>query len=66
MADNFVIIDANSVLHRAFHALPLLKNKKGELVNAIYGFLLVLMKVINACSGIYFRAGFFMGNLIAF
>jgi len=32
MADNFVIIDANSVLHRAFHALPLLKNKKGELV----------------------------------
>jgi len=47
MADNFVIIDANSVLHRAFHALPLLKNKKGELVNAIYGFLLVLMKVIN-------------------
>jgi len=25
--ENFVIIDANSVLHRAFHALPLLKNK---------------------------------------
>lgn len=42
-----VIIDANAVIHRAFHALPPLATKKGELVNAIYGFLLVLLKALK-------------------
>lgn len=42
-----VIIDSNSVLHRAYHALPRLTTKKGELVNAIYGFLLVFFKTIK-------------------
>lgn len=42
-----VIIDANSVIYRAFHALPPLSTKKGELVNAVYGFLLVLLKIIK-------------------
>lgn len=42
-----VIIDSNSVIHRAFHALPPLTTKKGELVNAVYGFLLVFFKAIK-------------------
>lgn len=42
-----VIIDGNAVIHRAFHALPPLTTKKGELVNAIYGFLLVFLKAIR-------------------
>lgn len=42
-----VIIDANSLVHRAFHALPPLTTKKGELVNAVYGFLLVLLRIIK-------------------
>lgn len=42
-----IIIDSNSVIHRAFHALPLLTTKKGEIVNAIYGFLLVFLKAIK-------------------
>ncbi|MBI2038590.1 MAG: hypothetical protein HYT19_01550 [Candidatus Nealsonbacteria bacterium] len=42
-----VIIDAHSIIYRAFHALPPLTTKKGELVNAVYGFLLVLLKVIT-------------------
>ena len=42
-----IIIDSNSIIHRAFHALPLLTTKKGELVNAIYGFLLVFLKTIK-------------------
>ncbi|HNP79547.1 MAG TPA: 5'-3' exonuclease H3TH domain-containing protein [Candidatus Pacearchaeota archaeon] len=45
--ETFVVIDGNSVIHRAFHALPPLKNKKGEVVNAVYGFLLVLFKIIK-------------------
>src|SRR4030042_5182480 len=43
----FIIIDSNSVIHRAFHALPPLTTKKGELVNAVYGFLLVFLKAIK-------------------
>jgi len=43
----FVIFDANSVIQRAYHALPPLKTKKGELVNAIYGFLLVFLKILR-------------------
>lgn len=42
-----IVIDGNAVVHRAFHALPPLKTKKGELVNAIYGFLLVFFKAIK-------------------
>lgn len=42
-----IVIDANAVIHRAFHALPPLATKKGELVNAIYGFLLVFLKAIK-------------------
>jgi len=43
----FIIIDSNSIIHRAFHALPPLTTKKGELVNATYGFLLVFFKIIR-------------------
>jgi DNA polymerase-1 len=42
-----VIIDANSILHRAFHALPPLTSGEGEPVGAVYGFLLVFLKVIG-------------------
>lgn len=42
-----VIIDSNSLVHRSFHALPPLTTKKGELVNAIYGFLLVFFKALR-------------------
>ncbi len=44
---NFLIIDSNALIHRAYHALPLLTTKKGEIVNAIYGFLLVFFKAIK-------------------
>ena len=42
-----LIIDANSVIHRAYHALPQLKTKEGKMVNALYGFLLVFFKAIK-------------------
>ncbi|MBI2624814.1 MAG: hypothetical protein HYW70_00540 [Candidatus Nealsonbacteria bacterium] len=45
--EQLIIIDSNAVIHRAFHALPPLTDKKGEMVNAIYGFLLVLFKAIK-------------------
>jgi len=42
-----VLIDANSLIYRAYHALPLLTTKKAEPVNAVYGFLLVFLKAIR-------------------
>ncbi len=49
MADKkrLIVIDSNSVIHRAFHALPPLTTKKGEVVGAVYGFLLVFLKAIK-------------------
>ena len=42
-----IVIDANSVIHRAFHALPPLIDKKGNQTGAIYGFILVLFRAIK-------------------
>lgn len=53
-----IIIDANSLVHRAFHALPLLTTKKGELVNAIYGFLLVFLRVLKELKPDFIAAAF--------
>ena len=44
---SLIIIDCNSVIHRAYHALPPLTTKKGEVVGAVYGFLLVFFKAIK-------------------
>jgi len=53
-----IIIDSNSIIHRAFHALPPLTTKKGELVNAIYGFLLVFFKAIREFQPDYIATTF--------
>ena len=42
-----IVIDANSIIHRAFHALPPLTTKKGEPAGAVYGFLLVFFKALK-------------------
>ncbi len=42
-----VLVDGNALLHRAFHATPLLTTSKGELVNAVYGFTSMLLKAVE-------------------
>ena len=44
--DKFVIIDGNSLINRAFYALPLLSNSRGEFSNGVYGFSNILIKTI--------------------
>ena len=44
--DTFLIVDGNSLMHRAYHALPLM-DADGTYTNAIYGFLNMLLKVIK-------------------
>ncbi len=53
-----VLIDGNAIIHRAYHALPPLTTKKGELVNAVYGFASVLLKVISELEPDYILASF--------
>jgi len=53
-----LIIDANSIIHRAFHALPVLTTQKGEITNAVYGFLLVFFKAIKDFQPDYLAACF--------
>lgn len=42
-----VLIDGHGILHRAYHALPPLTTSKGELVNAVFGFTSMLLRVIH-------------------
>jgi len=41
------LIDGNSLLYRAFFALPPLTNAQGEQTNAVYGFTNMLFKIID-------------------
>ncbi len=43
----FLIIDGNSLIYRAFYALPLLQSSRGEHTNATYGFTNMLLKLLE-------------------
>ncbi len=48
MANKFIILDGNSILYREFYALPItMKNVKGQVTNAIYGFANQLLKILK-------------------
>ncbi|HHE76643.1 MAG TPA: hypothetical protein ENL27_01515 [Candidatus Parcubacteria bacterium] len=53
-----IVIDSDALLYRAYYALPPLTTKKGELVNAVYGFLLALLKAVKDFSPEYVIASF--------
>ncbi|MFH1775204.1 MAG: DNA polymerase I [Chloroflexota bacterium] len=54
-----VLFDGNALVHRAFHALPTLTvGKTGELVNAVYGFAQMLLKVINDLKPTHYAIAF--------
>ncbi len=45
--EKFFLIDGNAYIHRAFHALPPLTNSSGRMVNAVYGFTRMLLKILR-------------------
>jgi len=53
-----ILIDGNALVHRAFHALPPLKTKKGKIVNAVYGFSSILFRIIQELEPDYLIATF--------
>jgi DNA polymerase-1 len=42
-----ILVDGNAIIHRAFHALPLLNNQDGTPTNAVYGFFTMLLKIVE-------------------
>ncbi|MDF2875868.1 MAG: polA, partial [Sporomusa sp.] len=47
MPQRFIIIDGSSLVHRAFHALPMLRTAGGLYTNAVYGFTTMLVKLLT-------------------
>lgn len=47
LMQKLVLIDGNGIAYRAFFALPLLNNDKGVYTNAVYGFTMMLQKIIE-------------------
>ena len=59
--DNFVLIDGNSIMNRAFYGImgsKMLTTKDGKYTNAVYGFLAILFKLIEDTDPQYMAVAF--------
>ena len=43
----YMLVDGNALIHRGYHAIPVLNTKNGEQTNAVYGFTMILLKAIK-------------------
>jgi len=43
--NKLIVIDGNAIVHRAYHALPPMNTRDGKMVNAVYGFASMLLRV---------------------
>ena len=46
MNKTLLVVDGNSLMHRAFYALPILTNENGDYTNAVFGFFSMLINAI--------------------
>ncbi len=53
-----LLLDSNSLVNRAFYALPPLENKKGVFTNAIFGYLSMLSRLITDVNPTHIGAVF--------
>ncbi|HWI55304.1 MAG TPA: hypothetical protein VNT57_06405, partial [Desulfobacteria bacterium] len=42
----FMILDGNSLIYRAFYAIPILTTSEGQFTNGVFGFVNMLMKIL--------------------
>lgn len=59
--DNFVLIDGNSIMNRAFYGImgsKMLTTKDGKYTNAVYGFLAILFKLMEDTNPKYMAVAF--------
>ena len=50
MCEKILLIDGHSILNRAFYGLPDLTSPEGLHTGAVYGFLNILFRVLEAVS----------------
>ena len=60
LKDELMLIDGNSLINRAFYALPLLTGRDGAYTNAVYGFANILVRLIEEYSPKYIAVAFDM------
>lgn len=58
MDKRLIIIDGNSIINRAFYALPEMSSKDGLKTNAIYGFTTMLFKIIDTYKPTHISVAF--------
>lgn len=56
--EKIVIIDGNALLHRAWHAIPNLSTKDGLMVNAVYGWMMLFLKMYKDINPEYIAVTF--------
>ncbi len=57
--EKFMVIDGHAMIHRAYHAVPeTLSTKKGEVINAVFGFTSLLIKALNDIKPAYIAVAF--------
>lgn len=57
-----LLIDGNAILHRAFHAYPPFTDREGKIVNAVYGFYAMLLKLFEEVKPDYLTICFDRGE----
>ena len=60
--DKIILLDGNSLSYRAFYAMPALKNKKGLYTNSVYGFTLMLERILEDTKPKYALVAFDKGK----
>jgi DNA polymerase-1 len=58
MTERLALIDSNSLIYRAFFAVPPLTTTKGELANATFGFASILLKTLEQATPQHIAAAF--------
>ena len=60
--NKIILLDGNSLSYRAYYAMPALKNKKGLYTNSVYGFTLMLEKILEDTKPKYALVAFDKGK----
>lgn len=58
MSEKIVLLDGNSIMNRAFYGIPILTNSQGTYTNAVYGFLNIMLKILDEESPKYMVVAF--------
>ena len=60
--DKIILLDGNSLSYRAFYAMPALQNKNGLYTNSVYGFTLMLERMLEDIKPKYALVAFDKGK----